>query len=203
MTPSLRLLVGDALETLLVWRESNAASEFGFDLIVTDPPYAFSGQGAEHEMTATVAIVLRESAAFLKPGGWMLVMCASSWRGTAYMVEALRGKLLPVRIATWCKPTAKTKTRTAGWAWASVNVVAFRAGKSDAFTLQSDVLDHITAAPLMNGRRAQLPPEVADWLVAPFAVPDGTLFDPFAGSAEILRAANRVGMNAIGIERAP
>lgn len=173
--------------------------DWSFDLVVTDPPYAFSGQGSEHEMTATVAVVLRETARFLKPGGWMLVMCASSWRGTAYMVEALRGKLSPVRIATWCKPTAKTKTRTPGWAWASVNVVAFRRGKN-AETAVSDALDHITAAPVMNGRRAQLPAAVADWLVQPFAVPGGTLFDPFAGSGEILRAANRAEMHAIGVE---
>lgn len=196
--PSLELLTGDALNNLM-----QPHPDWQFDLIVTDPPYAFSGQGAEHEMTATVAVVLRESARFLKPGGWMLVMCASSWRGTAYMVEALRGRLQPVRIGTWCKPSAKTKTRTAGWAWASVNVVAFRRGKSAIDMPSSDLLDHITAAPIVKGRRAQLPPEVADWLVRPFCVTDGCLLDPFAGSMEILRAANRAGMNAIGMERSP
>jgi hypothetical protein len=34
----------------------------------------------------------------------------------------------------------------------------------------------------MNGRRAELPPAVADWMVAPYAVRDGlSAFDPFAG----------------------
>jgi hypothetical protein len=33
-----------------------------FDLIVTDPPYAFGGSGTEHAISATVATVLRESA---------------------------------------------------------------------------------------------------------------------------------------------
>lgn len=196
MTPS-GLIKADALETLLSWQGER------FDLIATDPPYAFSGRGAEHEMTATVAVVLRESAQLLKPGRWMLVMCASSWRSTAYMVEALRGVLAPVRIGTWCKPIARTKTRTAGWAWASVNVVAFRSGKNGEDVGVSDILDHITAAPVTVGRRAQLPPEVADWLVAPFAVRGGRLLDPFAGSAEILRAGERAGMESCGIEISP
>ena len=190
----------DALD----WLMSDAVHGNAFDLIVTDPPYAFSGQGAEHEMTATVAVVIRESAKLLKPGGWMLVMCAASWRGTAYMVEALRGVLVPMRIGTWCKPAPKTKTRTAGWAWASVNVVAFRNGKNGPDHSPSDELDHITAAPLQKqSRRAQLPPEVANWLVRPFSVAGGVLFDPFAGSGEILLAAERAGMTAIGLERAP
>jgi DNA modification methylase len=197
----LSLLEIDALD----WLMSDAARDHSFDLIVTDPPYAFSGQGAEHEMTATVAVVLRESAKLLKPGGWALVMCAASWRGTAYMVEALRGVLVPIRIATWCKPAAKTKTRTAGWAWASVNVVAFRNGKNGEGHSPGEMLDHITAAPLLQkqNRRAQLPPEVADWLVRPFAIEGGVLFDPFAGSGEILRAANRAGMTGLGAERSP
>jgi DNA modification methylase len=192
------MMKGDALETLLEWRGKAAK----FDLIATDPPYSFSGQGAEHEMTATVAIVLRESAHFLKPGSWMLVMCASSWRSTAYMVEALRGALVPARIGTWCKPEARTKARTAGWKWASVNVVAFRSGKARQ-PRYTEYLDHITAAPVMNGRRAQLPPAVADWMVTPYAVEGGTLFDPFAGSGEILRAGERAGMTSIGVEKVP
>jgi DNA modification methylase len=185
---------GDSLDLLLAFQETP-------DLIVTDPPYAFGGSGDEHAISATVAVVLRESALRLRKGGWMLVMCASSWRSTAYMAEAVRGVVGPVRIATWCKPAARTKARTSGWAWASVNVVAFRKGKADA--PPSGALDHITAAPIVNGRRAELPPEVADWMVAPFAVPGGLLLDPFAGSGAILAAGRRAGMRAIGFERNP
>lgn len=187
----------DALE----WVLGEGGNE-KFDLIATDPPYAFSGNGAEHEMTATVAIVLRESAKLLKPGGWMLVMCASSWRSTAYMVEALRGVLIPVRIATWCKLAARTKVRTVGWQWTSVNVLAFRNGKS-ATLPATEVLDHITAEPVVKGRRAQLPAIVADWMIAPFAVPGGKMLDPFAGSGELVRSADRAGMHATGCELTP
>lgn len=172
------------------------------DLIVTDPPYAFGGSGDEHAISATVAIALRESAQRLAKGRWMLVMCASSWRSTAYMVEAVRGVVDPIRIASWNKPAVRTKTRTAGWQWASVNVIAFRKGKA-VDKDPADVLDHILAPPIINGRRAELPPEVADWMVSPFAVPGGLLLDPFAGSGAILSAGERAGMRVIGFEKAP
>ena len=173
------------------------------DLIATDPPYAAGGDGDEHAMTASVAVVLREAAHRLKKGRWMLVMAAASWRSTYYMVEAVRGVVTPVRIATWCKPKARTKVQTIGWAWASVNVIAFRKGKTlDGYESES-FLDHITAAPVMNGRRAELPTEVASWMVSPFIVPQGLCLDPFAGSGKILTAAANRGMEAIGFDFKP
>lgn len=191
----MQLIKGDSLDLLL-------AETATPDLVVTDPPYAFGGSGGEHALSATVAIVLRETAQRLAKGRWMLVMCASSWRSTSYMVESVRGIVEPVRIATWCKPAAKTKVETTGWKWASVNVVAFRKGKAIDDCAASD-LDHITAAPITKGRRAELPPEVAMWMVKPFAVPDGAFLDPFAGSGAIVRAAEACGMRARGYERAP
>lgn len=190
----LRIERGDALELIAGWERE-------FDLIVTDPPYAFGGSGAEHALSATVAVVLRETALRIKTGGWMVVFAASSWRSTAYMVEAVRGVLDPVRIGTWVKPEAKTKVATSGWRWASVNAIALRRGKSRDLDV-SDLLDHITAAPLVNGRRAELPPEVADWAVRPFAVTDGVFLDPFAGSGALVAAAHRSGMRALGFEKA-
>lgn len=191
-SPALDIRRGDALELLMAMEERP-------DLIVTDPPYAFGGSGDEHAISATVAIVLRESAKRLKKGGWMIVFCASSWRSTSYMVESVRGLVEPVRIATWCKPEAKTKTRTPGWKWASVNVVAMRKGKGNG--QPADELDHITMAPVKNGRRAELPREVAAWAVRPFAVEGGLLVDPFAGSMAIPKAALELGMHAIGFEK--
>lgn len=189
------ILPGDALDLLASFTEVP-------DLVVTDPPYAFGGSDDEHAISATVAVVLREAAARLRKGRWMLVMCAASWRSQAYMVEAVRGVVDPVRTATWCKPQARTKARTAGWLWTSVSVVAFRKGKAEE-TAPADLLDHILAPPVVNGRRAELPPEVADWMVRPYAVPGGLLLDPFAGSGAILAAAERAGMRATGFERNP
>lgn len=191
----MKITKGDSLDLML---SENCTP----DLIVTDPPYAFGGSGSEHAISATVAVVLREAATRLAKGRWMLVMCASSWRSTAYMVESVRGIVEPVRIATWCKPAARTKVETTGWKWASVNVVAFRKGKA-IDDCKADDLDHITAPPVINGRRAELPPEVAMWMVKPFAVPGGLFLDPFAGSGAILRAATACGMTARGFERAP
>lgn len=187
---------GDALDLIL--SETQAP-----DLVVTDPPYAFGGGGGpEHAITATVAVVLRETALRLKKGRWMLVMSASSWRSTSYMVESVRGIMDPIRTATWCKPEAKTRVTTDGWKWASVNVIAMRKGKSTTDCPALD-LDHITAAPIVNGRRAELPPEVAMWMVKPFATPGGVLLDPFAGTGAILLAGERCGMTGIGYEKYP
>jgi DNA modification methylase len=187
------ILRGDSLDLIQQLDESP-------QLIVTDPPYAFGGGPEEHAISATVAIVLRESAARLEKGRWMLVMCAASWRSTAYMVESVRGLVEPVRIATWCKPKSRTKVSTGGWLWASVNVIAFRKGKAEE-KVPSPILDHITAEPVMNGRRAELPMEVARWMVAPYAVHGGLFLDPFAGSGALVRAADEFGMRAIGYER--
>lgn len=174
----------------------------GLDLVATDPPYAFGGSGDEHAISATVAVALRECARKLKRGRWMLVMCASSWRSTAYMVEAVRGIVEPVRVGHWNKPDVRTKVSTSGWRWASVHVVAFRKDKP-LDPSASDQLDYILAAPVMNGRRAELPPEVAAWMVGPFAVPGGVMCDPFSGSGALPKAAAALGMRAIGIERRP
>jgi hypothetical protein len=188
------IIEGDALELV---------QGFGrpIDLLVTDPPYAFGGSGGEHALSATVAVVLREAATRLARGSWAVVFAASSWRSTAYMVEALRGVVEPVRIGTWVKPEARTKVATPGWEWASVNVIAFRKGKSRDLG-ECTRLDHIEAAPVRNGRRAELPQEVARWAVEPFAVPGGVFLDPFAGSGALPEAAAAAGMEAFGFEKA-
>jgi DNA modification methylase len=188
------LVAGDALDLISAFEEVP-------DIVVTDPPYALRGDGDEHAISATVAIVLREAAKKLKKGGWMLVMCASSWRSQAYMVESVRGIVEPVRTLTWCKPVARTKAKTSGPAFASVQVLAFKKGKSEA--LPSDQLDHITMPVVTNGRRAELPPEVADWLVRAYGRPGDLLLDPFAGSGAILEAASRAGIRAVGFEKHP
>ncbi|KKW13148.1 MAG: modification methylase protein [Candidatus Gottesmanbacteria bacterium GW2011_GWB1_49_7] len=189
---TIQLIYGHALDLL---EEYNPHP----DLIATDPPYAFGGTGDEHAITATVATVLRESARRLKKGGWMLIMCAASWRSTIYMVESVRGLVEPVRIATWCKPKTRTKVKTTGWQWASVNIVALRKGKSQILP-PSGYLDHILVEPIKVGRRAELPPAVADWMVSPYAVAGGVMLDPFAGSGALVQAASRCGMISIGYE---
>jgi DNA modification methylase len=188
------LLKGDALDLITAFDEAP-------DLIVTDPPYALRGDGDEHAISATVAIVLREAAKKLKKGGWMLVMCASSWRSQAYMVESVRGIVEPVRTLTWCKPVARTKAKTSGPAFASVQVLVFKKGKSDV--PPAATLDHITAEPVTNGRRAELPWQVAEWMVTAYAREGDLLLDPFAGSGAILKAAERYRIRAIGFEKNP
>jgi DNA modification methylase len=187
------ILKGDALDLIEQW-------DTPIDLLATDPPYAFSGSGAEHAISATVATVLREAAKKVRRGGWAVVFAASSWRSTAYMVESLRGVMEPVRIASWCKPDCTSKTRTPGWKWASVNVIAFRKGKSAAIN-PSCLPDFIVSPPKRNGRRAELPNDVAEWAVSPFCIPGGIALDPFSGSGAIVKAATLAGMKAFGFEK--
>ena len=40
-------------------------------------------------------------------------------------------------------------------------------------------------------------------MVRPFAVPGGLMWDPFAGSGALLRAASEAGMDAVGCEIDP
>lgn len=172
------------------------------DLLATDPPYAFGGSGDEHAISATVAIALREYARKLKRDRWAVIMCASSWRSTSYMVEAVRGVLEPVRVGHWSKPEARTKVATPGWKWASVHAVLLKKG-SPKVGAETILLDHVLAEPVRNGRRAELPASVAEWAVAPFAVPGGVMCDPFAGSGALCRAAAAVGMEAWAVEKSP
>lgn len=192
-----RLVVGHALDLI--------AGVDTLDLLATDPPYALGGDGAEHAVSAVVATVLREAGQRLRRGGWAVIFAASSWRSSYYMVEALRGVLEPVRWGTWAKPAARSRVRTPGWAWATVNVLVMRRpGRSgDVVGAPSDLLDYIVEEPVTNGRRAQLPARVASWAIAPYVLAGGRMLDPFAGSMALPRAAADAGMAALGFEVEP
>tara|TARA_R100000234_G_C4979089_1_gene169894 strand:+ start:150 stop:419 length:270 start_codon:yes stop_codon:yes gene_type:complete len=66
-----------------------------------------------------------------------------------------------------------------------------------------NINDWLECAPMTKARRAQLPPQVAEWAVAPYIVPGGVFLDPFAGSGALPAAAARLGMNAHGFEINP
>ncbi len=189
------IVKGDAMDVLM-------ATESKFvDLVVTDPPYAFGGSGTEHALSATVALALRECARVLKRDAHLVVMCASSWRSISYMVESVRGTgFAPKRIGTWHKPVSKSKVQSGPWLWACVSVLVFSRGRPQA---KATAKDHISAAPVVGGRRAQLPDAVCDWAVAPFAVPSGIFLDPFCGSGALVNAAERAGMQSIGVDVDP
>ena len=130
----------------------------------------------------------------------MILLCASSWRSMSYMVESVRGIVEPIRVGTWCKPQSRCKVSTPGWDWASVSAIAFRKGKSEVMPYEGALLDHVTAAVVKNGRRAELPADVAQWAVAPYACP-GRFLDPFAGSGALVKSASELGMVSIGYEK--
>lgn len=194
----MRVIQGHAVDAVRHLRDANER----FDLLATDPPYAFGGDGKEHELTAVVGIALREAAQLVRTGGWVLVMCAASHRSEQYMRDALRGIAQPVRRGTWVKPQSRTKVKTAGWQWASVSVLAFRRGKS-SLSSPAEVLDWIEHPPQAKARRAAIPTAVADWMVAPFVTDGGAMLDCFSGSGALPLAAERAGMVATGIDIEP
>jgi len=197
----------DEIETRCEMWPGDALAHLGnmqepYDVVITDPPYAFGGEGDEHAISATVAIVLREAARRLSTGGWFVIMCAASLRSEDYMRESIRGLgLTPVRRLAWVKPKTRTKVKAAGWQWASVSVLVYRKGKADRLD-EVDDFDWIEHEIVTKGRRAQLPDKVADWMVAPFSDASMVL-DPFSGSGAVLAACKRLGVASVGFEKRP
>jgi DNA modification methylase len=190
------------MPTIIRGHATDLIKDFGdIDLCVTDPPYAFTGSGPEHEMTATVAVVLRECAKRLKAGSWMLVFCASSWRSVNYTIESVRGILDPIRFGVWVKPNPRSRVVIPGWKWGTVNVIAFRKGPKNRQEIKpSQIQDSIICEAETKGRRAILPEKVCLWAVAPFAFPGGVFLDPFSGSGRLPLTAKLFGMQSFGFE---
>lgn len=165
-----------------------------FDLVVTDPPYAMGGVDGEWRLTAEVAIALRDAAKVIrKADGAMVVLAASSGRSIEFMSSAVG---LPLkRVLTWHRPDARSAARS-GWRFDTVLALVF--GKVPPEGGASSFMS--AASPKPSGHKAEIPDEVADWLLAPFAGPRITL-DPFCGSGSLLAAAQRQGHRTIGIDR--
>lgn len=168
----------------------NAADLVGslapFDLVVTDPPYAMGGVDGEWRLTAEVAIALRDAAKVIKKReGAMVVLAASSGRSVEFMSSAVG---LPLkRILTWHRPDARTAARS-GWRFDTVLALVF--GKVPPEGGSSSFIS--AASPKPSGHKAEIPDEVADWLLAPFRDSDVVL-DPFCGSGALLAGAQRQG----------
>lgn len=165
-----------------------------FDLVVTDPPYAMGGVDGEWRLTAEVAIALRDAAKVIKRrDGAMVVLAASSGRSVEFMSSAVG---LPLkRILTWHRPDARTAARS-GWRFDTVLALVF--GKVPPEGGQSSFIS--AASPRHSGHKAEIPNEVADWLIAPWVGMSRTVLDPFCGSGSLLAAARRVGHEVMGIE---
>lgn len=169
-----------------------------FDLVVTDPPYAMGGVDGEWRLTAEVAIALRDAAKVIKKrDGAMVVLAASSGRSVEFMSSAVG---LPLkRILTWHRPDARTAARS-GWRFDTVLALVF--GKVPPDGGQSSFIS--AASPKPSKHKAEIPDEVADWLLAPWDVHHRierrTVLDPFCGSGSLLAAAIRGGHYVLGVD---
>lgn len=171
-------------------------------MVLTDPPYARSGNRGEWKVTASVAIGLHMAARGLRDGGVMMAFTTSSGRGQEFTLSAV-GNVLPFnRTLVWHKEFVRS--RVAGpWRWDTVFILAFgrasfgRPEYSSVFTTSGPAARSSLG---LTGHCAELPEGLADWLYTPFSGQPGIVLDPFCGSGQLLVPAAREGRQVIGVD---
>lgn len=168
-------------------------------LVVTDPPYAFGRSKPEWRVTASIPIILAESAQRVAKGGAMAVMSAASGRGIDFALGAVSPVLPLNRLLVWHK--GFVNSAVAGpWRWDIVPVLLF--GKATFGRPQggSSVYHSDGHTRLDEGNHpSPLPIGLARWLIEPFP-PEAVVLDPFMGSGAFIAAARLLGRRAIGID---
>lgn len=175
-----------------------------FDIVVTDPPYAPGSRRKEWKPTGSTSAALYNAARSVRPGGTMLVLCAASARGLDHVRSSIEPILPLSRMLVWRKKFVRSPA-AGPWRWDIVPVLVFGRGVFGRPNASSSVE---TGGPNSNsgyagtGHPAEVPAEVAQWLLAPFA--DGLrlrVLDPFAGSGALLEPAVERGWDAVGVEQ--
>lgn len=152
-----------------------------WEVLVTDPPYGLN--------LATLLWPSRRG--HLEPAAWDSEAAdlaglvdhrpACIWGGNYFPLPLSRGWMV------WLKPDAAPSMGDAELAWTN---------------LDQNVRAIIHSIAATNGERVahptQKPIVVMKWCLA--GMPEGLVFDPFAGSGTTLRAAKDLGRKAIGIE---
>ena len=197
------------------------------DLVLTDPPYAVSVEGAVHvgqpgqgsryldffpgdtdwpRMVQTVREAMGLAVERLALHGSVYAWCGHRQFGP--LVEDFEGAGFKTRFLVWSKLCPPPPPPGAGWpSGAELCVYAYRSGRRwmhrSADTPRSNVFvadgyRHGNAGKLPHP--TQKPPEVITPLVLASSQPGDMILDPFAGSGTTLRVAKDLGRRAVGIE---
>lgn len=168
-------------------------------LVVTDPPYAFGRSKPEWRVTASIPIILADTARHVSKGGAMAVLSAASGWGIDFMLGAVSPVLPFNRLLVWHK--GFVNSAVAGpWRWDIVPVLwfgrsTFGRPQGGSSVYHSDGHTRLDA----GDHPSPLPIGLCRWLIEPFS-PDAVVLDPFMGSGAVIAAARILGRRAIGIE---
>jgi site-specific DNA-methyltransferase (adenine-specific) len=197
------IIVGDCLEELA------ALPSQSVDIILTDPPYTLP----DHQLQVGPGLrprsfgefgayqhffrrFVREATRVLKRSGDLVVFCDETTYAAMYPI--LYEAFCATKLLVWDK-----RRIGLGGVWrrqfelvAHSYLTPKRARSRDG--------DILAAAPVRAKLHpSQKPVDLLERLLAKLAPPHAAVLDPFAGSGSTLVAAERLGMDAVGIEISP
>jgi site-specific DNA-methyltransferase (adenine-specific) len=200
-SPNITIYHGDALDIL-----RSLPSE-SIDTIITDPPYGTEalagGYGFSHQRIlndkdlSALESTLPEILRVLKPDAWVAIFCAAKQRQKVDALLIASG-LEPFGEIIWDK-----RNLGLGWSirYAHETVLIYRKGTPPR---PPKPIPSVLRHPIVRGKGRvhphQKPVALLEDLARWCCPESGTVLDPFIGSGTTLEAAQRLGLEAIGIE---